>query len=272
MGGLGLAGAFLGGVLALLSPCAALLLPSFFAAAFSAPGRVAARIGAFTVGLLTVLVPLGIGVGAVGRLLTVHRSTATLVGGVVVILLGVYVALGGGFTLPGVDRARGRLDPAGGSWVAVIALGALYGLSGFCSGPLLGAILTLGLSEGSSLYGGLLMAAYGLGMAAPLLLLALVWDRLGAARRWLRGKPIRLGPFRTHTTSLVSGLLLVVIGILFVASDGTTTLPGATDTATQLDWQRRIVDLTGSLSDAVALLLVAALGLAALAWRLLRRP
>ncbi len=32
---IGLLGAFLGGVLALLSPCSALLLPSFFAYAFT---------------------------------------------------------------------------------------------------------------------------------------------------------------------------------------------------------------------------------------------
>lgn len=272
MGGLGLSGAFLGGTLSLLSPCAALLLPSFFAAAFAGAGRTTARIGAFTLGLLLVLAPLGAGIGAVGRLLTVQRGTATLVGGCVVIALGVLVALGGGFTIPGIDRARSRLAPGSGSWPAVIALGALYGLSGFCSGPLLGAILTLGLTQGSSAYGGLLMAAYGLGMAAPLLLLALAWDRLGGARTWLRGKPIRLGPIRTHTTSLLSGALLVAIGAAFVLTDGTTALPSLTDTATQLDWQQRIVDAGSALPDAAALLLVAAAALAVLALRLLRRP
>lgn len=269
---LGLVGAFVGGVLAVVSPCSALLLPSFFAVAFAGVRRTTARVGAFTAGLLAVLVPLGAGVGAVGDLLTVHRHAATVTAGCVVAALGVLVAAGGGLRVPGVDAARGRLDLAGGgTWLATCALGALYGLSGFCSGPLLGAILAMGLVGGSG-RGAALMGAYGLGMVVPLLLLALVWDRLGGrALRVLRGRPVRLGPLTTHSTSLLSGALLVAIGVVFVVTDGTTTLPGLTDNATELDLQQAVVDRFGAVPDAAALLLLAAAVLAVVAVRLLRR-
>ena len=56
---------------------------------------------------------------------------------------------------------------------------------------------------------GLLMGVYALGMAVPLVALALLWDQsnLGRRRR-LRGRIIVIGPFTTHTTSLVNGLLM----------------------------------------------------------------
>jgi len=67
--GIGFAGSFLGGLAALLSPCAAMLLPSFFAYAFGdVKGRLVARTGAFYLGMLLTLVPMGLGAGALGAL------------------------------------------------------------------------------------------------------------------------------------------------------------------------------------------------------------
>ncbi|OKH65471.1 hypothetical protein EB73_21770 [Mycobacterium sp. SWH-M3] len=60
----------------------------------------------------------------------------------------------------------------------MFALGAVYGLTGFCSGPLLGAVLTVAVTGADPLYGALLMAVYAAGMTTPLVLLALLWDRL----------------------------------------------------------------------------------------------
>jgi cytochrome c biogenesis protein CcdA len=47
---IGYLAAFLGGVLTLLSPCGALLLPSFFAYAFDRPGVLLSRTGVFYAG------------------------------------------------------------------------------------------------------------------------------------------------------------------------------------------------------------------------------
>lgn len=51
--------AFLGGLLALVSPCSALLLPAFFAYSIDSASRLLARTGIFYAGLATTLVPLG---------------------------------------------------------------------------------------------------------------------------------------------------------------------------------------------------------------------
>jgi cytochrome c biogenesis protein CcdA len=245
---IGLAGALLGGVLSLISPCSALLLPSFFAYAFNRVGTLVVRTLVFYAGLMAVLVPLGAGVGAIGSLLTVHRSTVTMVGGIVVIALGVMVAIGGGFRIPGVSGALGRLRV--GSLATVFALGALYGLAGFCAGPLLGGVLTVAAAGGSPAYGGLLMGVYALGMAAPLFVLALAWDRFHLGQRsWLRGRQFHVGRFRLHTTSLVSGLLFVAIGLLFVTTSGTANIGVPMGVDTQYTLQVWLQGVTSHLTD-----------------------
>ena len=87
-----------------------------------------------------------------------------------------------------------------------------------------GIVLIVSAAGGSAAYGGLLMGTYALGMAVPLFIMALIWDRLHLGRRrWLRGRTLTIGPFTTHTTNLISGLLFTGIGILFLTTDGTPT-------------------------------------------------
>ncbi|HJQ28074.1 MAG TPA: cytochrome c biogenesis protein CcdA, partial [Rubrobacter sp.] len=58
-------------------------------------------------------------------------------------------------------------------------------------------------------------------------LMALLWDRLDLGhRRWLRGREVSLGGFRFHTTNLVSGLMFIVIGVLYIVFEGTSALEG----------------------------------------------
>lgn len=254
---IGLAGAFLGGLFSLVSPCSALLLPSFFAYAFDGVGRLTARTALFYVGLALVLIPLGAGVGAIGSLVTQYRGAVTTVGGILLILFGLLAISGRGFSfLPtsATSKAAG-----GGGRLSVIALGAVYGLAGFCSGPLLGAVLTFAIAGGSPVYGGALMAVYGLGMAAPLFLLALLWSRFElGSKRWLRGKEVTLGPLRTHTTSLVSGAVFIGIGLLFLLTEGTANLGSLVGVETQFQLQAWASDRASRVPDFVLPLLLAA--------------
>ncbi|MEE2032350.1 cytochrome c biogenesis CcdA family protein [Rhodococcus chondri] len=266
---IGLLGALLGGVLALLSPCSALLLPSFFAYSFDGTGRLAARTAIFYAGLAAVLAPLGAGLGLLGSALTQHRGVVTLISGSILIGLGLMTMLGKGFASASAQRAASSITVSGSA--SVFALGAVYGFAGFCSGPLLGGVLTIAVAGGHPLHGAALMAVYALGMVLPLFVLAAVWERFDLGnRRWLRGRPIGIGPLHTHTTSLVSGLLFIGIGVLFLATDGTANLTGAMSVDGQFDLQVTLGRWADALPDPAALLIVVLALFAAVAVRAVR--
>ena len=130
--------AFLGGLAALFSPCAAMLLPSFFAFAFTRTGTLVGRIALFFVGLLATLVPLGLAAGSLGRALPVDVATLLRIGAVLLIGLGALTLTGRSLPVPGL---RAGADPA--SPLAIVVLGASYGLASGCTGPILGSVLTL---------------------------------------------------------------------------------------------------------------------------------
>jgi cytochrome c biogenesis protein CcdA len=223
---IGYLAAFLGGLLALLSPCSALLLPAFFAYSIDTTSRLVARTCVFYAGLATTLVPLGAAGSFAGRLFYGHRDLLVAVGGWLIVALGVAQLAGLGFASRRLTEAGGRIRPT--TALSVYALGAVYGLAGFCAGPILGSVLTVAALSGSPAYGGLLLAVYALGMAVPLFVLALLWERWDLSRRrWLRGRTLRIaGRFELHTTSALSGLFFIVLGTLFLVFDGTTALPG----------------------------------------------
>lgn len=256
--GIGYAGAFLGGVAALLSPCAAMLLPAFFAYAFGrSASTLAGRTALFYLGLLLTLVPLGLGAGALGGLITTHRDTLVLVGGVILVVFGLMQALGVPLPVPAVKGEGAARDPRGA--LGAVLLGATYGLAGACTGPLLGAVLTVAAVSGSPAYGAILLAVFGLGMVVPLFVLALIWQRVEPLRRW-RPRPIAVGPFTTSWPGVVSGVLFVVIGTLFILTDATSTLGGILDATDQYRVESWLGAVGGAVPDyaAVAVLAVVA--------------
>ena len=222
------AAAFIGGVLALLAPCSALLLPAFFAYAFANRTALARGTVLFLLGLCAILLPLGLVASVAGVVFIQHRQTTILIAGLLLIVLGISQALGAGFTvLPGtaVERLHGA---ATGS--ATFATGLVYGLTGFCSGPLLGGVLTMAAAGQNALLGASLLVVYALGMGVPLFVMAAAWDRyhLGQ-RRWLRGRALHVAGFSVHSTNVLAGGLFVLLGAGFIASQGGALLSGTYD-------------------------------------------
>lgn len=250
--------ALFGGLLALLSPCSALLLPSFFAYAFRDTAGLFTRTAVFYAGMCVTLVPLGAGSAMVSGFFHGNRDLLITVAGWLVILFGLAQILGLGVNTGPIARLQGRLAGRTGA-LPVFGLGAVYGLAGFCSGPILGAVLTVA-ATGGTFRGGLLLACYALGMALPLFVLALFWDRFDLGRRpWLRGRAFTIGPLTLHTTSLVSGLLFIGIGVLFLLYDGTASLPSLVGPGEEIAHQLQLQ--LSRLGGAADLLLVAAAAL-----------
>lgn len=232
--------AFAGGLLALLSPCSALLLPAFFAYAFGSTIRLVGRTALFYLGLVSVLVPVGLGLGSLGALVLERRAELAVVAGLLLIAIGSYQLVAGGFSIPGASSLMARVG--GESAAATFALGAVYGIAGFCAGPILGGVLTLAGTSGSAAQGGTLLAIYAAGISAPMFVLAYFWDRVGPrARGRLRGREVRLGSVTRHTSVLVSSLVFIGLGVAFIVFQGSSAFGafyaaiGAADLAVSLE-------------------------------------
>lgn len=259
----GLLSAFLGGALALLSPCAALLLPAFFASTVGSGPRLLLHGVIFYLGLIVVLVPLGVGAGALGSLFVTHRQTIVVASAILLVVLGVAQLLGFGFDtsrlLPGGSQLQSRAASATGL-LKTFLLGAAGGVAGFCAGPILGAVLTLAAAQGDAISAGGLLAVYGAGMVAPLLLIAALWARLGpGGRTALRGRTFIVLGRELHTTSVVTGLLIIGVGILFWTTNGLVNAPELLPYDIQTWLQEAIGTLANPLVDIAVLVVLAAL-------------
>ncbi|MDO4241742.1 MAG: cytochrome c biogenesis CcdA family protein, partial [Microbacteriaceae bacterium] len=211
-------------------------------------------------GLLIVLVPLGLGVGALGDLLVAHRQAVITFTAILLIVLGVLQIFGIGFdvskALPGADALKQKAARGVGYGKSLL-MGAAGGIAGFCAGPILGAILTLSFGSGNLTFAGTLMAFYGLGMVVPLVLISLLWNALGdKGRKVLRGRAFKIGRFHFHTTSVISGIVIILLGVLFYVTDGLLNAPSLLPIEAQEEAQLAFSGLSGPVFN---VLLVAAL-------------
>ncbi|QWC86018.1 cytochrome c biogenesis protein CcdA [Nocardioidaceae bacterium] len=208
--------AVLAGLVSFLSPCVLPLLPGYlsYATGLSGADLADARRGRmvlgstlFVSGFAAVFVAYGALFGSVGSWLAQgdNRRVLTVVMGSLTILLGVAFM---GF-VPFLQRdVRVHAVPKVGL-VAAPFLGVLFGIGWTpCVGPTLGAILTLGITEGGAGRSALLSATYALGLGLPFIVAGLAYRRfLGA-----------VGVIRRHQqwVTRLGGLMLVAVGVLLV--------------------------------------------------------
>lgn len=268
---IGFVTAFLGGMLALLSPCSALLLPAFFASTVGSRLQLLAHGTVFYLGLILTLVPFGLGLGALGALLVSERGIIIAITSLLLVALGIAQVFGFGFDLsrmiPGTQRMQQRAATRTG-FLRTLLLGAVGGVAGFCAGPILGAILTLALAQSNPWSAGAMLAVYGAGMVVPLIVIAALWNTLSArARSRLRGRTFTVAGREFHTTSVITGMLLLAVGLLFWFTNGLVSLPALVPDDL-LEWmQDRGSVLSSPVVDIVAIVLISGAALALWAFR-----
>ncbi|MCS6909509.1 MAG: cytochrome c biogenesis protein CcdA [Anaerolineales bacterium] len=244
--------AFLAGVLSFLSPCTLPILPAYFAFTFQAQKQnVVLMTVAFFLGLATTVTLLGATATAISALLFQHIQSLTLLGGWVIILFGVMNLLGLGFAGPQFQGKPAATVAGTNLYGATFALGWTA-----CVGPILGAILTLLATQGVAvLQGGLLAFVYALGLGAPLILVSAFFSRLGQGSRFWqllkgRGFDVKVGgaTLYLHTSGILSGLLLIVVGYLLASGQLTaiTRLAAGSDLSTWVvQLEDRLMHLMG---------------------------
>lgn len=124
---------------------------------------------------------------------------------------------------------------------------------------------------GGAAAGAALLAVYALGVALPLLVLAVGWTRLGEpTRRGLVGREVRVGPLHRPLTTVASSLLFIVLGASFAATQGSNALAPLyawADTETRLlEVEALVAEAAAAVPD-VAWIAALAAGAALVAWR-----
>ena len=216
--------AFAAGALSFLSPCVLPLIPSYlsFVSGISpremresgvGSGRVMGNALAFVLGFSIAFVALGASASLLGRLLLGHRDVVRVVGGVLILVVGVYLT--GLFRVATLERyaqvnLRGK--PAG--YLGSGIVGLTFAVAWIpCVGPILGAILTLAGTTGEVYRGMLLLSAYAAGLGLPLLLSAMAMNRFFRISR-------ALGSW-LPAIHVAAGLLLVAVGLLLITDNMT---------------------------------------------------
>ena len=142
------------------------------------------------------------------------------------------VAISGGtWSLP---FLRGSPDISRTDSAGVYALGVFSGAASACCAPVLAGVLTLSaVSPGIAAGVGIGMA-YVFGMVFPLVILTLLWDRLGTDRVQWGSRPVsfRVGPARVATTmaGLAASAMFLVMAVVLavVALTGSSLAPSFT--------------------------------------------
>lgn len=213
--GISLITAFFGGMVALFAPCCiTFLLPSYLANIFREKGRVIWMTLIFGLGIATVLVPVALGVRAVGALFQTYHTQTYVIGGLFMILLGVMELTGRKITLPmlhlTIDLNK-RHDP----W-SIYLLGIFSGLTTSCCTPVLAGVLTVSFLSPSLFWAGLAGLSYVFGMVIPLVILALLLERINWAKLpRLRTKTLTIGNKSILLSDVVAGVLYILVGITF---------------------------------------------------------
>ncbi|HUX26404.1 MAG TPA: cytochrome c biogenesis protein CcdA [Burkholderiales bacterium] len=213
--------AFGAGIISFLSPCVLPLVPGYISYvagdalvhghhANERPQRLA-TFGlslCFVAGFSTVFIALGAGATALGQLLLRYEYETNIVGGIIVIMFGLFMI--GMLKLPWLQRDlrfHGNIKGARPLGAYFIGLAFAFGWSP-CIGPVLGVILTVSAAAATVSSGIVLLGAYSLGLGIPFLATALFTDALLKRLKSMRraGRWLQIG----------AGVAMIVMGIAMI--------------------------------------------------------
>ena len=210
--------AVVAGLLSFSSPCCLPLLPGYLSYVSALPlselgdrdaRRVTLRAALLFVGGFTlVFTVLGVVAQLLGSVLLSSGGPVVRWFGVPIIILGLSTI--GVLRLPFLMRER-RFDlakvPRGTAWAFPMGMAFAAGWAP-CLGPVLATIFATAAVSGTAVWGAVLLMLYSAGLGVPFVALALGFNRAQRSLGWLR----RNG----RAIEIAGGLLLVVVGLLFV--------------------------------------------------------
>lgn len=222
--------AFSAGMLSFVCPCVLSLLPSYisFITGISfkdiTSGVDRKRIRSLTIkksatfisGFSVTFIALGTSLSVAGKSLIEYQDCIRTIGGIVVIIFGLFVAGLLKFDLL-MKEKRIQIAAEPGSYIGSFLIGVSFAAGWSpCIGPILGTILIYAGSKASAGYGLALLSVYSLGLAIPFFLSAIAVNLfLSYSKKLIR---------HMQWIKLLSGSILVVFGIMLL-TDNVRKLP-----------------------------------------------
>ncbi len=226
------------GIISFTSPCCLPLIPGYLSYMSALPVSQLERDRArsatlraallFVAGFTLVFTILGVSFAVVGSLLTRNLPFIIRLAGVGIVIMG--LAMTGLLRIPLLYRER-RVDlariPRGPR--AAFGLGMAFAAGWVpCIGPILATILTAAAATSTVTWGALLLVIYSIGLGLPFIVVAVGLNRARGSIDWLRRN--------SRTIEIVGGLLLVVVGVLFISGAWRTFFLPLQREFAQLGW------------------------------------
>ncbi len=213
--------AFSAGLLSFLSPCVLPLVPVYLASLVG-PEIFDTRITgiripvflhslSFVIGFSLVFVAMGTIAGLTGYAINPSLALLNKISGSLLIAFGLFILVA--LKVPWLNYEK-RLNPSLGSttgYLRSLLIGATFSLAWTaCVGPILGGVLAMALNSATAWRGAYLLSFYSLGLGLPFLIIGVAFDSIAPLlKRIQRYSPI---------IHIISGLLLIVIGILILTN------------------------------------------------------
>jgi cytochrome c-type biogenesis protein len=212
--------AFLAGMISFLSPCVLPLVPGYIAMVSGVNvaelaeghaadiGRVMRSTLLFVVGFTAVFVALGASASQLGRALHDHQRAFDEASGVVIIVMGLFLA---GAISPRLLMTERRFHVTPGSigpWTTpILGMAFAFGWTP-CIGPVLGPVLDQAARSDQLNRGVALLFSYSLGLGVPFVLTGLAFGRMTTVFSWVKR--------HYRVINLVAGLALAGFGVLLL--------------------------------------------------------
>lgn len=199
---------FLEGIISFISPCMLPMLPiyiSYFAGGAGKSKSPLTGAISFVCGFTLVFCLLGLFAGSIGALLMRYQTSVNIISGSIVVLFGLsYLEV---IRIP-LFRGAARAGNITNSFSAFL-FGIVFSVSLTpCVGAFLGSALMMASGSGTALKGVTLLLTYSLGMGIPLILSAVLIEKLGTVFTVIK-KNYRI-------INLVSGIFLIIVGISMI--------------------------------------------------------
>jgi cytochrome c-type biogenesis protein len=218
---------FLAGLLTFLAPCTLPLVPAYLGfisgvdqealknpeTAQAARRKIFLNGLAFIIGFSLIFVVFGVIAGFAGTALAVYRIWLARIGGVLVIIFGLFML--GVFKLSIFETTKQIPIP---KWLTLgrpsssLFIGGAFALGWTpCVGPILGSILLLAGTSSTALQGGVMLAVFSFGLAIPFLVIAAAFSKA-------TGYIEKISKY-LKVVSIIGGVFLIILGLLLATDN-----------------------------------------------------